>query len=149
MAPATSDHELIRNCIARYCIGVDLKDWNTFSNAFLDNAKVDFPGPGGPVEGVTAITTTAQSMVGNFQTQHTLTTQLIEITGEKTANATTYCTADVFGVGEDEGKRVTNWGLYQDKLVKGIFDGREDWKIAERIATLAAPLCGDLSLLSK
>lgn len=149
MAPATSDHELIRNCIARYCIGVDLKDWNTFSKAFLDNAKVDFPGPGGPVEGVTAIAETAKGMVEDFQTQHALTTQLIEITGENTANATTYCTADVFGVGENEGKRVTNWGLYQDKLVKGDFDGREDWKIAERIATVAAPLSGDLSLLSK
>ncbi|KAH7251042.1 SnoaL-like domain-containing protein [Fusarium tricinctum] len=149
MAPDTSEYELIRNCIASYCIGVDFKDWNKFSQAFLGNAKVDFPGPGGPVEGVTAITETAQCMVGDFQTQHALTTQLIEITGEKTANATTYCTADVFGVGDDSGKRVTNWGLYQDKLVKRTFDGREDWKIAERIATLAAPLSGDLSLLSK
>ncbi|KAF5550164.1 small subunit of phenylpropionate dioxygenase [Fusarium phyllophilum] len=149
MAPATSDHELIRNCIAPYCISVDLKDWNTFQKAFLDNAKVDFPGPGGSVEGVTAITTRVQGMVGNFQTQHALTTQLIEVTGEKTASATTYCTTDVFGVGEDKGKRVTNLGLYQDKLVKGNFDGQEDWKIAERIATLAVPLMGDLSLLSK
>jgi ketosteroid isomerase-like protein len=149
MAPATSDHELIRNCIARYCIGVDLGDWNTFSNAFLDNATVTFPGPAGAVEGVTAIKATAQGMVGSFQTQHALTTQLIEVTGEKTANAMTYCTADIFGVGKDEGKRVTNWGMYQDKLVKGIFDGREDWKIAERIATVAAPLSGDLSLPSK
>ncbi|KAF4414859.1 small subunit of phenylpropionate dioxygenase [Fusarium acutatum] len=154
MAPATSDHELIRNCITRYCISVDLKDWNTFQkafldNAFLDNAKVDFPGPDGPVQGATAITATVQGMVGKFQTQHALTTQLIEVTGEKTASATTYCMADVFGVGEDKGKRVTSWGLYQDKLVKGNFDGREDWKIAERIATLAAPLMGDLSLLSK
>ncbi|KAG4291549.1 hypothetical protein FPRO06_13770 [Fusarium proliferatum] len=149
MAPAISDHELIRNCIARYCIGVDLKDWNTFSSAFLDNGKVDFPGPGGLVEGVTAITATVQGMVGNLQTQHALTTQLIEVTGEKTASATTYCTTEIFGVGEDKGKRVTSWGLYQDKLAKGNFDGGDDWKIAERIATLAAPLMGDLSLLSK
>ncbi|KAF5573185.1 small subunit of phenylpropionate dioxygenase [Fusarium pseudoanthophilum] len=149
MAPATSDHELIRNCIARYCIGVDLKDWNTFQQVFLDDAKVDFPGPGGPIQGATAITATVQGMVVNFQTQHALTTQLIQVTGEKTATATTYCTADIFGEGEDKGKRVTNRGLYQDKLVKGNFDGREDWKIAERIVTLAAPLVGDLSLLSK
>ncbi|KAJ3464890.1 hypothetical protein MRS44_009676 [Fusarium solani] len=149
MVPATSDHELIRNCIARYCIGVDLRDWNTFSNAFLDNAKATFPGPGGTIEGVTALKATVQGMVGSFQTQHALTTQLIEVTGKKTANATTYCRADIFGVGKDEGKRVTNWGMYQDKLVKDIFDGREDWKIAERNAILTAPLSGDLSLIPK
>ncbi|KAH8651760.1 SnoaL-like domain-containing protein [Ilyonectria robusta] len=147
MVQATSDHELIRNSIARYCIGVDLKDWKTFSNAFLDNAKVTFPGPGGTIEGATAIKAAVQGMVGNLQTQHALTTQLIEVTSEITANATTYCRAEIFGVGEDEGKRVTNWGIYQDKLLKGTFDGQEDWKIAERNAIRTAPLAGDLSLI--
>ncbi|KAF4342276.1 small subunit of phenylpropionate dioxygenase [Fusarium beomiforme] len=126
MAQATSDHELIRNCIARYCIGIDLRDWNTFSNAFLDNVK---------------------TWVGNLQTQHALTTQLIELTGDKTAQVTTYGKAIHFGVGKDEGKCVTAWGIYQDKLVKGIFNGQEDWRIAERKVTNQAPFSGDLSLI--
>ncbi|KAH7317175.1 SnoaL-like domain-containing protein [Stachybotrys elegans] len=149
MIPATSDHELIRNCIARYCIGVDLKDWEIFSKAFSDDAKATFPGPGGTIQGITALKTTVQAMVESFQTQHALTTQLIELTGETTANATTYCRTDIFGVDEDQSKNVTSWGMYQDKLVKGTYDGREDWRIAERNAISTAPLKGDLSLLSK
>ncbi|KAM5354584.1 hypothetical protein ACJ41O_001231 [Fusarium nematophilum] len=148
MVPATSDHELIRNCIARYCIGVDLKQWDTFSSAFIDNAKATFPGPIGAIEGIVALNSTVQGMVSNLQTQHALSTQLIELTGDKKANATTYATADLFGVGKNEGKHVTNRGIYQDKLVKVIVDGREDWRIAERKAIPHGPLIGDLSLLA-
>ncbi|KAH7176151.1 SnoaL-like domain-containing protein [Dactylonectria macrodidyma] len=149
MVPATSDHELIRNCIARYCIGIDLRDWDIFSNAFLDNAKAYFPEPVGAIEGITALKATVQGMVGTLKTQHALSTQLIELTGEKTAEVTTYCRADLFGVGKDEGKCVSNWGMYQDKLVKVFFDGREDWKITERKVISQAPFSGDLSLISK
>ncbi|KAH6867253.1 hypothetical protein B0T10DRAFT_362287, partial [Thelonectria olida] len=113
-----SDHELIRNCIARYCIGIDLRDWDIFSNAFLDNAKVYFPEPVGAIEGIAALKATVQGMVGTLGTQHALSTQLIELTGEKTAEVTTYCRTVLFGVGKDEGKCVTGWGMYQDKLVK-------------------------------
>ncbi|KAL9941226.1 hypothetical protein D7B24_004550 [Verticillium nonalfalfae] len=147
MAPTTSDHDFIRSCIARYCIGVDLRDWTTFSSAFTDTAKVTFPGSGGTIEGIDALKMAVQGMVGNLQTLHALSTQIIEITGEGTAEATTYSRADIFGVGEDKGKLVTNWGIYRDKLVRGIFDGREDWRIAERNSVVAAPPHGDLSLL--
>lgn len=88
-------------------------------------------------------------MVASFQTQHALTTQLIEITGKKTAKATTYCMSDVFGIGKDKGKHLTNWGIYKDRLVKGTFDGQENWKIAECTATVSAPLVGDLSLVGQ
>jgi hypothetical protein len=87
-------------------------------------------------------------MVGNFQTQHALSTQLIELTGDKTADATTYVTTVLFGVGKDEGKSMTTWGMYQDKLVKDSFDGQEDWKIAERRVISQLPLAGDLFFLS-
>lgn len=147
MVQATSDHELIRNCIARYCIGIDLRDWNIFSKAFLDNVKVHFPDPIGTIEGITALSGQVQNMVGSLQTQHALSTQLIEHTGEKTAQATTYGRAIHFGVGKDEGKCVTAWGMYQDDLVKDIFDGREDWRIAERKVIFQAPFSGDLSLI--
>ncbi|KAI9164182.1 hypothetical protein HJFPF1_05822 [Paramyrothecium foliicola] len=147
MAPVTSDHELIRNCIARYCVGVDAKDWDIFSSAFLPNVKATMPGLDDNIEGITALKATVQGMVGSFQTHHALTTQMIQLTGENTASATTYCRTDVFGMGKDEGKTLTNWGMYQDKLVKSSCDGREDWKIAERTATFTAPLRGDLGLI--
>ncbi|KAH9204894.1 SnoaL-like domain-containing protein [Leptodontidium sp. 2 PMI_412] len=148
MASAVSDHELVRNCIARYCIGVDLNDWEIFSSAFLDSGKATFPEPIGTVERIIALKATVQGMVANLQTQHALSTQVIEFTGERTADATTYATADLFGVGKNEGKHATNRGIYQDKLVKVIIDGREDWRIAERKAIPQWPLSGDLSLLT-
>lgn len=67
MVLATSDHKLIRNCIARYCIGIDLRDWDIFSNAFLDSAKAYFPEPVGAIEGITALKATVQGMVGTLK----------------------------------------------------------------------------------
>ncbi|KAJ5588199.1 SnoaL-like domain-containing protein [Penicillium hordei] len=148
MVATTTDHELIRNCISRYCIGVDLRDWEIFSRAFTNNVKVSFPAPAESTEGIAALTSSVQGMVGILQTQHALSTQVIELTGERTAEATTYVSAVLSGVGKNEGKFVTSWGMYQDKLVKDLFEGREDWRIAERIASSWLPLTGDLSLLS-
>ncbi|KAH7177037.1 hypothetical protein EDB81DRAFT_752349 [Dactylonectria macrodidyma] len=71
-------------------------------------------------------------MVGALETQHALSTQLIELTGETTADATTYGRAVHFGKGEDEGRSFTARGMYKDKLVKAVYDGREDWRITER-----------------
>jgi hypothetical protein len=148
MTQTTTDQEIIRNCISRCCLGIDLRDWKIFSKAFTNNVKASFPEPVGSIEGVAALKSAVQGMVGNFQTQHALSTQLIEFTGDKTADATTYVTTVLFGVGKDKGKFVTTWGMYQDKLVKDSFDGQEDWKIAERRVISQLPLAGDLSLLS-
>lgn len=143
---ATSDHELIRNTLARYAIGVDFEDWDTFSKAFLDDAKITFQAPIGTLSGISAIKSTVQAMVGPFQTHHGMTTQLIEITGEKTAEATSYVTTVLSGTGKDEGKSATMSGYYQDKLVKVVVDGEVDWKILERKAFNRGTPTGDLSL---
>ncbi|KZL79302.1 small subunit of phenylpropionate dioxygenase protein [Colletotrichum incanum] len=145
---ATSDHELIRNTIARYAIGVDHKDWDTFSKAFLENAIIIFPEPIGTLNGITTIKATISAMVEPFQSQHCLSTQLIEITGGKTAEAITYVTNVLSGTGNDEGKSATSLGYYQDKLVKVIVDDREDWKISERKAFNRGVITGDLPIHS-
>ncbi|GJC87703.1 hypothetical protein ColLi_10541 [Colletotrichum liriopes] len=143
---ATPDHELIRNTLARYAIGVDLKDWDLFSKAFLDNAIVTFPEPIGALDGIIAIKATISAMVEPFQSQHSLSTQLIEITGAETAEAITYVTNVLSGTGNNEGKSATSSGYYQDKLVKVIVDGREDWKISERKAFNRGAITGDLPM---
>ncbi|KAM5347303.1 hypothetical protein ACJ41O_010308 [Fusarium nematophilum] len=148
MPAIISDHELIRNITACYCIGIDLKDWDLFSRAFSDNIKVDFPEPVGQIKGVPAYRAKIQTMVASLQTQHALATQLIEITGETTAKATTYATTINFGTGKEESKSLTAWSMHQDELVKGVFDGREDWMISERKVTFQTPFSGDFPLLS-
>ncbi|KAH6696847.1 hypothetical protein F5X68DRAFT_238134 [Plectosphaerella plurivora] len=148
MVSHASDHELIRNCIARYCVGVDLGDWDLFSSAFHEDVSVKFPAPTGLIHGIGAVLPAVQAMVTKFNTQHTLGTQIIELTGEETAKATTYVTTVIFGQGEQNGKHATNRGVYRDQLVKISVEGRVDWRITERVAVGQWPLTGDTSIFA-
>ncbi|KAM0546950.1 hypothetical protein ACHAPJ_010610 [Fusarium lateritium] len=148
MSPVTSDHELIRNCIARYSIAIDLGDWDLFSKVFSGTIKAHFPDPIGTFEGLPALREKIKTMVGALETQHALSTQLIELTGETTAEATTYGRAVHFGTDKNEGRSFTARGVYKDKLVKAIYDGLEDWRITERRVIYQGPPSGDFSLLA-
>lgn len=86
-------------------------------------------------------------MLGSLQTQHALSTQVIELTSERTAEATTYGRAVHFGTGQHEGNEVTAWGVYKDKLVKDASEV-EGWRIFEREISFIGPFKGDTSLLA-
>lgn len=147
MVQETSDHELIRNSIARYCLGIDFRDWDLFSKSFTDDVKFLYPEPVGTFEGAPAMAAKIQSMIGSMQTQHALNTQVIELTSERTAEATTYGRAIHFGTGEQEGRHVTAYGAYKDKLIKdSSVEGV--WRIFERKVLFLGPFLGDQSLLA-
>ncbi|KAF4472299.1 small subunit of phenylpropionate dioxygenase [Fusarium albosuccineum] len=112
--------------------------------AFTKDIKFVFLDPVGTFEGIPAIVEKIQATVGSLETQHALSTQIIELTGEKTAEATTYGTAVHFGTGQNEGKEVTAWGLYKDKLVKDASEG-EGWRIFEREISFLGPFKGHAS----
>ncbi|KAM0332492.1 hypothetical protein ACHAQA_002774 [Verticillium albo-atrum] len=149
MSQKTTDHDLIRNCIAKYCLGIDLRNWNLFSEAFVDDVKAYYPEPTGAIEGIAAFKASVESTLGSLPVYHGISTQLIELTGDKTAKATTYCRTDIFGEGDNKGKIATNWSTFEQKLVKGpSAQGREDWKIAEHTVVEKA-MAGDLSIFAK
>ncbi|KAL2214735.1 hypothetical protein CC79DRAFT_1376362 [Sarocladium strictum] len=147
MTPIVSDHELIRNTIARYCLGIDFREWDLFAKAFTKDVKIIYPDPIGSLDGIPSTVAKVQAMLGSLQTQHALSTQVIELIDNKRAKATTYCTAFHFGNGEDEGRDVTGWGAYKDDLVKGAVAG-EGWRIVRREILPIGPLKGDAALLA-
>ncbi|CAI7584408.1 unnamed protein product [Penicillium crustosum] len=126
---ATVDYELIRNAIAQYSLAIDRKEYQQLAKGFTTDVVMKFPEPIGALNGLPTVISAIESALENLTTHHALTTQTVELTDEKTALATTYCMAMHFDT-KSQGKRsVTGWGSYDDKLVKGIYDGKEDWRI--------------------
>ncbi|KAI9923908.1 hypothetical protein ASPWEDRAFT_436824 [Aspergillus wentii DTO 134E9] len=142
----TSDHELIRNAIAYFPIAVDKGNYELLSKAFTTDAVIKYPEPIGTLTGLVEIIQRTKAFLTNMKTHHALTTQAIELTSENTATATTYCMAGHFGTGDYEGKQLTGWADFNDKLVKGEFDGEQGWRIVERVVDFHVPHTGDRSL---
>jgi hypothetical protein len=78
--------EAIKQLKARYCLGVDGKDWGLFRSCFADDARLGggLPGAGpgeasllGPDEWVAAVVAT----VGTVKTLHTVHASIVEVTG--------------------------------------------------------------------
>lgn len=143
----TSDHELIRNAIAQYSLAIDQKNYENLALGFSEDVVMEFPEPIGVLKGLPAIIEGIERALVHLKTHHALTTQSIELKDDQKAVATTYCMAMHFGTGTAEGRSVTGWGHYEDKLVKGNFNGKEDWRIVERRVDFHVPHIGDASLL--
>ncbi|KAK8907670.1 hypothetical protein ACHAPF_000545 [Botrytis cinerea] len=135
MQPITSDHELIRNTIANVVISFDTK---TF-----EELRADYKGSLGLLEGIDAVIQEVQKAIGDLGTFHTLGTQAIRLTGNDTAEATTYCSATQYR----DGKSFVTDGKYFDKLVKVTEGGTVKWLIEYRLATMIGVPRGDVSIL--
>lgn len=150
---STSDHELIRNVIARCVVAIDRGQFDELDKVFTEDAPINFkfvPQGGGERRGVQAIKELIQSGVAKTSSNHALTTQTIELTSPTTAKALSYVT--VIHVGNRDhrfpGEVLYSWGYYEDRLIKGTFDGREDWRVSERIVDTNIPNMGKLDLMS-
>lgn len=148
-----SEHENIRNVIAKFAFCVDDQDWDGFYEVFTDDAFINytFMPDTGAQRGVTNIINLIRTAVADTVSQHGLTTQSISLTGTHDATAITYVT--VLHVGTEKHRypdeTFYSWGKYVDKLVKGSFGGKEGWRISERIVIDHLPKRGNVLLLSK
>ncbi|KAF6826513.1 hypothetical protein CPLU01_09630 [Colletotrichum plurivorum] len=140
---AVSDHELIRNCIALCAIAYDSKDWQLLKSLLTEDCVFHYPEPLGPATGPEAIAGTLEKAISHLQTQHSLTTQLIELGSDDTATATTYSKAIHF-LGD---RHFFADGRYEDKLVKVECAGKHVWRIKERKAIVMGVPQGEWSLL--
>ncbi|KAL5320137.1 hypothetical protein ACEPPN_010938 [Leptodophora sp. 'Broadleaf-Isolate-01'] len=147
-----SDVDLIRNTTARYAFIVDAQTWDDLHSVFTPDADIHFTwlGDHGKVTGVENIGKLIGASAANTVSQHSLSTQSIEVTGADTAVAKTYVTVLHEGTETHRcpGERFNPWGWYGDKLVKTKVDGKEDWRIVERLVKLNLPLGGNIDLLS-
>lgn len=85
-------------------------------------------------------------------TQHGLTTQVIDVHANGTANSTTYYTASHFGMGDYAGQVLYAYGKYLDVLVK-VDEQMENpyasaWRVVQRELVYMGPLIGNLSVFS-
>lgn len=155
MTDQHSDHELIRNTVARYTFTVDSKNWQDMYSIFTENARINFTflGAAGEMQGVPALLGFIQKAAQDTLSQHAITTQSIQVTGSDTAEATTYMSVTHVGGSNhpQKGKMHCAWGKVVDRLVKGPFDadGKVGWRIQERVLYEQLPSTGELNLLGK
>ncbi|KAJ5770687.1 uncharacterized protein N7511_002738 [Penicillium nucicola] len=142
MAAATSDHELIRNAIAGVAITFDMKQFQDLGKFFTDDCVADYTGSLGLMKGVDAVAEGIQNAIGHLSTFHGLTTQAIHLTGDGTAEATTYCAAGHF-LGD---KSFLAEARYFDKLVRVVEGDSVKWKISYRLTTMMGVPRGDVSI---
>lgn len=140
---SNSDYEFIRNAIALCCIAFDSKEWQLLERCFTKDCVVDYPQPIGLTTGLTAYTDRLRTAIGHIDTQHALTTQIINMNDTISAETTTYCRAIHF-LGE---KSFFAEARYDDKLVKVSTEGVDRWQIKERKVTTMGVPRGDWSIL--
>lgn len=139
-----SDHDLIRNSIALCAVTFDTKDWSLLKQCFTEDCIVDYPEPLKLTRGLGETTEMLQKAIGHLQTQHALTTQIIELTSEDTATAMTYNRCIHF----IDDKHFFVEGRYIDKLVKSEANGKSEWKISERKVVIMGVPRGDWSVFN-
>ncbi|KAK4554559.1 hypothetical protein LTR86_008414 [Recurvomyces mirabilis] len=142
MAPNAVDYIAIQNTISRYCIALDNKNFDLLKQVFTEDVDTVYPF-GGQRKGVQPIidaiskrSLASEDLITNrlpahtfcrlspVTHQHALTTQHIEIAADgKSAESTTYFTGIHFGKGKWDGKEVTAWGKYDDRLT--LIEGKQ------------------------
>ncbi|KAI6767669.1 hypothetical protein HG530_005678 [Fusarium avenaceum] len=139
-----SETDSIRNTIAYYAIACDDKDWALLDLVFTSDCIVQYPEPLGPINGLQALKETLEKTISHLSTQHALSTQVIRITSDKTAVATTYITASHY-LAE---RSFVSMGKLEDELIKvEEEDEGFGWRIEARTVKIQGIPQGDWSLL--
>lgn len=139
-----SETDSIRNTIAYYAIACDDKDWSLLDLVFTSDCIVQYPEPLGPINGLQALKETLEKTISHLSTQHALSTQVIRITSDKTAVATTYITASHY-LAE---RSFVSMGKLEDELIKvEEEDEGFGWRIEARTVKIQGIPQGDWSLL--
>lgn len=108
----------IKHTLAQYPLLIDSKNFKGLSAVFTDDVYTDYAPPVGVLIGLPAVVKSLDFNLVNFTTQHSLTTQVIDIVSEGHAETTTYFIATHFGINETiyAGKVVSAYARYEDKL---------------------------------
>jgi hypothetical protein len=147
-----SDILAIKNTLSKYSIAVDSKDFeNGLSAVFTEDAIATYSSPIGVLNGLPTIIQSLSYYLTNVTTQHSLTTQVIDIVGNNEASSVTYVIATQFGInGTIYGRLViTVFGKYEDKLrvdngVWKIYNRNESYMVC---ISLDATWCNLISCL--
>lgn len=144
MERTTSDHELIRNAISNVAVAFDTNTYAELRNSFTEDCVADYTGSLGLMSGIDTVIEKLQNTIGHVTTFHGLSTQVIQLTGKDTAEATTYCSASHY-VGD---KSFFAEAKYFDKLVKVTEGSTTKWLINDRLTTMMGVPRGDVSIFN-
>ncbi|TGO67076.1 hypothetical protein BOTNAR_0048g00060 [Botryotinia narcissicola] len=144
MDSITSDHELIRNAIANVAISFDMNTFGELRNSFTEDCVADYTGSLGLMNGIDTVIQQLQKTIGHVSTFHSLSTQVIRLTGNNTAEATTYVSASHFA----DDKSFFAEARYLDKLTKVTEGGTVKWLIDYRLTTMMGVPRGDVSIFN-
>jgi hypothetical protein len=148
MEVSISEHEAIRNTLARYAMVVDESKWEDLDRVFTEHVRVNFTflGAAGDLHGIPSVLGFIKTAATDTVSQHAISTQHINLTGPSSAEATSYMT--VMHVGGDKhkqkGEMFCSWGKLVDKLTKESGGG---WRITERFIYEQLPSTGSLRLI--
>jgi 3-phenylpropionate/cinnamic acid dioxygenase small subunit len=142
---APPDRAEIDDLLARYCFGIDMRDWDGLREVFAPDAVITYSGPQVRT-GINAIVAFFRAAVCAATTQHLLHTSRIWATAPDTAEGLSHVTAH--HVGHDvvlpatEAETYTVTGTYDDLFTRTP----EGWRIARRTLTLVTR-AGDPAIL--
>jgi hypothetical protein len=127
-----SDILAIKNTVSKFALAIDSKNFKDgLAVVFTEDAYTVFTPPVGVLIGLPAIVDSLSFNLINFTTQHSMTTQVIDIVGDNDAKSVTYFIATHFGINGSiyEGIYSTSYSRFEDKLRvdKGV------WKIYNRV----------------
>jgi ketosteroid isomerase-like protein len=130
-SPNPTDILSIQHTLAQYALLIDSKNFDGLSAVFTDDVYADYSPPLGVLTGLPAVENSLSFNLANFTTQHSLTTQSINVVSQGNAETITYFIATHFGINDTiyAGDVVSAYGRYEDKL-RVTNDGM--WKIYHR-----------------
>jgi SnoaL-like domain len=117
-SPNPSDILSIQHTLAQYPLLIDSKNFDGLSAVFTENVYTNYSPPLGVLIGLPTVIETLRFNLENLTTQHSLTTQSINILGNGHAETVTYLIATHFGINNTiyEGEVLTAYARYEDKL---------------------------------
>ena len=124
-----SDRIEIQDLLVQYCYAVDDRNWDQYRQVFTDDAIIDDTNTGGIKSNVEDHITYMQKALSKILlSQHTISTSLINIIGDK-ATVRTHCSCPMKVDLGNNNTQIFFQGLwYYDDLVRTP----EGWKIKER-----------------
>lgn len=97
----------IRNTLSHYPLAIDGKNFPALSLVFTQDVVANYSAPLGVLTGLASVISTLEASLAPVNTQHALSTQVVEILdGEMEAMTLSYFTATHFGMGTYYGEVV-------------------------------------------
>lgn len=116
------DEISIRNTLSVYAISVDSKQYTALANVFTSNFVGNFSLGGPNLRGLAATERVLASTLNGLVSQHKISTTVVNITSNLTANSTCYFEATFFGQGKLLGQIATAYGTYLDVWRRNTVD---------------------------